>query len=138
MSKRSYRQFIGIPFRAGGRDFSGVDCYGLIVLVYKTEGVKLWDTSDYNLENHTHASDNLMLSNYSRNWIKIDKDEVEELDILLFNMDLDLPDIPTHVALYVGDNEVIHCMSGHPVYRCKFKKGPLERFFQGAYRYKWH
>jgi cell wall-associated NlpC family hydrolase len=137
MSKRSYRNYIGIPFKERGRDFSGVDCYGIVVLVYKEElGIKLWDTASYDLKDHTHSKDNLMLSNYYKDWKPVNKEEAQELDILMFTMDDELQDIPNHIALYLGENKLLHCMSGHPTYTCKFVKGPLERFFHSAYRYK--
>ena len=136
MSKRSYRKYIGIPFVDGGRDFSGVDCYGVIVLVYREEGIKLWDTADYNLKEQTHSKENLMLSNYHKDWVKVDDNDLKELDILLFNMDEDFPDIPTHVALYIGEGKLLHCMRGHPIHIVKLKNSPMMRYFQGAYRYK--
>lgn len=135
MSELSYRKYIGLPFVSGGRDFSGVDCYGIIVLVYKEEkDIDLWDTSGYDIEDY--SKDNLMLSNYHKNWHPIEEEELKELDVLLFTTDLDLPEIPTHAALYIGENKILHCTSTTPVYISKFKRGPLERFYHSAYRYK--
>jgi cell wall-associated NlpC family hydrolase len=137
MSKTSYKKYIGIPFKPGGRDFSGVDCYGVIVLVYKEErGIHLWDTSNYDLNKETPAKENLMLSNYHRNWYEIDESELEEFDVLLFNLDSELPNIPTHAALYIGEDRILNCMEGDPVHICKFRNGTLMRFFHSAYRYK--
>jgi hypothetical protein len=31
---------------------------------------------------------------------------------------------------------MLHCMSWAPTYISKFKKGPLEKYFHSAYRYK--
>lgn len=135
MSKLSLRKYVGLPFVEGGRDFSGVDCYGVIVLIYREElGVDLWDTSGYSLDNY--SKENLMLSNYYKNWEPIDKEHLQEMDVLLFTTDLELPDIPTHIALYVGENKMIHCTRKLDTHISKFKKGPLGTLFHSAYRYK--
>ena len=135
MSKISYRNYIGIPFKDGGRDFSGVDCYGILVLIYKMEkGINLWDTSDYTMDNYSEQ--NYMLTNYHKNWIPVDKDELQELDALLFTLDEDLPNIPTHVAVYIGNNRMLHCVQGVNTYTCKFAGSMYERFFHSAYRHK--
>ena len=135
MSEISYRKYIGLPFKSGGRDFFGVDCYGLIVLIYEKEkGLHLWDTSDYDMSDYVKRD--YMLSNYHRNWVPIDVDKVQELDVLLFVTDPDLPNIPTHVSLYMGENRMIHCMEDVATYTCQFKKGPMDKFFHSAYRHK--
>ena len=38
------RQFLGIPYRHGGRDRKGLDCLGLVHLFYQELGIKIPDT----------------------------------------------------------------------------------------------
>lgn len=41
---RWINEYVGIPYRWGGRDESGLDCYGLVKLVYANEyGIELPD-----------------------------------------------------------------------------------------------
>ena len=37
------RQFLGIPYRHGGRDRKGLDCLGLVHLFYRELGIKVPD-----------------------------------------------------------------------------------------------
>jgi cell wall-associated NlpC family hydrolase len=135
MSELSYRKYVGIPFESGGRDFSGIDCYGLAILIYKEEkDVSLWDYATYTMSDYSKG--NYFLSNYHKNWDTLGEEDLQELDVLLFTTDPDLPNIPTHIAVYVGENKMIHCMQGIDTYICKFKGGPMKQFFHSAYRYK--
>jgi len=36
-----YSDLIGIPFKDGGRDVKGLDCYGLVMEIYRRNGIKL-------------------------------------------------------------------------------------------------
>ena len=65
-------KYIGIPFRHRGSNWSGVDCYGLVRLFYKTEFNIFIPDYIYDENWCTHGFD-WIHKYYKENWIKIDK-----------------------------------------------------------------
>jgi len=126
------REYIGIPFKHLGRYKDGVDCYGLITLIYKEKlGIYLFDVENYRKE--WYKEYNLFVSNYWRQWRKIDQTELLPYDVLLFCME-ESKAIPSHVGLYIGDGRFIHCMEKGSVIISKFER-VWKKVFHSAYRF---
>lgn len=105
-----------IPFLAEGRSIEhGLDCWGLIYVVYKTElGINLpkYDV-DYNLNNDidiTRLSDLIKADACQNNgWHQItDKNLAQPFDVWV----IPLSGIYTHVALYTSKNYMLHIQEG--------------------------
>lgn len=106
-------KYIGIPFVEGGRDFSGCDCGGLVLLVLREEcGIEARDFVDYEVEDFKSL----------RGLIKIGRgiDEVVSEDWALFGGKLKPFDLlrfragkaHCHVGIYVGANSFMHVQDG--------------------------
>lgn len=78
---KSYR---GVQYRWGGRTFGGVDCSGLCFNAYRFNGIDIW--RDAVIER-------------SKNLRKIEFEEAKESDLVFFK---------GHIALYLGNGEIIH------------------------------
>jgi cell wall-associated NlpC family hydrolase len=135
------RKYIGIPYKHLGRDLKGLDCYGLVVMIYKHHlGIELPD-----VELYTFGEDacNYMtsfytdktyenVSGFSKLWTPVT--QLAKYDIILFTVYEDI-DAPTHSGVYLDHNKFIHCMSGLPVTISRLE-GPWKNKMHSAYRYK--
>lgn len=108
----NFSRYIGIPYKYKGRDFSGVDCYGLVYLIYKKEkNLNLPDfmhvdfTKNWYEDNDKH----LIVDNINELWEIADsvKNPYLPFDCMLFYSSSSKL-VVNHCGLYVGDNRFIH------------------------------
>lgn len=91
---------IGIEFKNGGRDKSGMDCWGLTLEVFKRHGIEL---PDYKISCNAPQLINGQINNERNNWERC----VGELPVpalVVFNDH----GICNHVGVYIGGNKFIH------------------------------
>lgn len=137
---KSFRKYIGIPYKTYGRDLKGVDCYGLILLIYKEHlGIELPDPNTYKSWAESHEYLNAFYSEsenvvswYHKLWTPIEG-VPHPYDVVLIRLFEEL-EPPSHIGLYIGDGKFIHSMENLPatIHRLDYwKKG-----IYGIYRYK--
>ena len=114
MRKIDYTKYFRIPFKEKGRDFNGVDCYGLVFLFLKEEfGIVMPDYLELDYKIGTLGKngkkyiercekDKPILSIYN----KVDPPP-KPFDILVFK---NVAGIATHIAIYIGNNKILHTM----------------------------
>jgi len=98
------RDFIGIPYRDGGRDYTGADCWGLVWLYYRDElGVDLPPLAGaYQNDDRKRIS---QLTDETMPLVGARKVDVPiDGDIVLMRM----RGMPTHVGVYVSPGMVLH------------------------------
>lgn len=78
------RSYLGVQYRWGGRTFQGVDCSGLCFNAYRFNGINIWRDA---------------VIDKSENLRKIDLAKAKESDLVFFK---------GHIALYLGNGEIIH------------------------------
>ncbi len=112
MRKIDYIKYFRIPFKEKGRDFNGVDCYGLVFLFLKEEfGIVMPDYLELDYKIGTlgkdgkkyierYEKDKPILSIYN----KVDPPP-KPFDILVFK---NVAGIATHIAIYIGNNKILH------------------------------
>ena len=101
MMKFEYKDLIGIPFVDGGRDYHGLDCYGLVMLIYARMGILL---NEYNIAANDLVNVNKELVNHQNIWNKIENPEIGCV-VLLSN---GCSRSANHVGIYVGEDKFIH------------------------------
>jgi len=126
-------RYIGIKYVSKGTDFNGVDCYGLCKLFYKNEFQK--DLPDYSehYQDAENSNEATATVNYGiKEWKEVDKDEPELGDIIVFK----ILGLPTHVGIYLTDNEFLHCLPGRNSVIETLKSVTWNKRVQGIYRYE--
>lgn len=88
---------IGVPYKDGGRDMNGMDCYGLLLEVFRRHGMFLPDIryEDHSLELSNRYAPTLPLRKFSG--------PPKELTVLEMNCGGEL-----HVGVCVSRREFIH------------------------------
>jgi cell wall-associated NlpC family hydrolase len=124
-------RYVGIPYRAGGRDFCGIDCWGLVRLVYDEElGIEL-PTYDgiFAGKEDAHAAGEVMATE-SRKWQQVQR--WQPFDVLLLRLGAG---IPTHVAVYLGNGLMLHALDGADSTIERTDSLKWRKRIQGAYRH---
>ena len=118
-------EFLGVPFKHGGRGKDGLDCYGLIIKIYEKAGYRLFDVANYAV--NWSAEKNLFIENYHMQWQRVENPGL--FDVVLFRSKNNIPD---HVGVYIGAGKFIHtCKAGTVITRLNGEwKGKIEGFYR--------
>ncbi|MBE6050199.1 MAG: NlpC/P60 family protein [Clostridium sp.] len=89
------KQYIGTPYKDAGTTPSGFDCSGFTQYVYKQCGVTISRTTKTQINNGRYVS----------------KSSLKEGDLVFFQNTYAGCTNPSHVGIYVGGGQFIHCGS---------------------------
>lgn len=121
-------KYLGIPHKHLGRDLSGLDCWGLVKMVYADYGIEVFDLTDYEHQ-WAMTGDNFFVEHYYEDWVWHTAPIF--LDVLLFR---NCKGIPAHAGIYLSKGKFIHSMDKAGVVLGKLKDW-LPRL-EGVYRNK--
>ena len=126
-----WRKYIGIPFKDKGRDETGLDCWGLVRMIYKDKkNIELESrASDYTdvMDKNTVSQ---TIKTESEKWIKVENPQ--PFDVVVFR----ILGAPMHVGLVTDANNMIHCESGSNSVIESFKSLKWQNRIMGFYRWK--
>jgi cell wall-associated NlpC family hydrolase len=94
--------YLGIPFRYGGRDRNKLDCYGLVMLLYK----ELHNIEIPDVISPTFLPQIANLVEAEK--LKWEPCELEEGSVIVFNV----LGYGCHVGYYLGNDRMIHTWEG--------------------------
>ncbi len=106
---RDWSKYIGIPFKKHGRDFAGVDCYGLLCLVLKEEFNVLIPsfTEKYeSIDNWDHLKE--LINGNLNPWRNLKEGQEQPGDGIL----LRIRGRPIHIAVIIGGGRMLHVEEG--------------------------
>lgn len=105
------QQYVGLPFEDHGRTRSGLDCWGLVLLVYKEQlGIILPDLGDfYSDTDNRKAIQGAVEDTTSETWNRdVTKYPRKLCDVIVFKRG----GIETHVGLWIRENTMLHVERG--------------------------
>ncbi len=124
------QKYLGIPYQHHGRSLSGLDCYGLILEVFKNQGVRLWDIHDEYDQEWSWKGKDFFIENYAREWEKVL--DPRFMDVVCFKNG---KDIVNHAGVLLGEGKFIHAVKAGVVVS-KLTDSQWQKRFVGFYRYK--
>ena len=108
--------YMGIPFKARGRDIHGCDCWGLVRLVlWDKRGVILPDYDSYDIPTSPQAAHQLTTAAKDGTWQEVSKPRALDVAVMtsvVRGMDGALQRTPVHVGVMVSANHVLHLEDG--------------------------
>jgi cell wall-associated NlpC family hydrolase len=106
-------KYINLKFRYKGRDFSGVDCYGLVRLVLKNERQIKLPEYEYSQKWYFEGKNYIVeIKNDSSNWSQISTDKINPFDVILFYSSPKRI-IVNHMGVYIGEEKFLHVSENH-------------------------
>jgi len=125
-------KYIGIPFKDKGRTVEGLDCWGLLYLIFKEQfGIEIPSfVDDYPTSTNLKAVGALIEQN-SHTWINIEQDVQKAGDVLLMRFF----GHPVHVGILIDKRRMIHVLKGRNTCLQKIDQTMWQSRILGTYRH---
>jgi hypothetical protein len=122
-------KYIGIPFLDKGRDINGIDCWGLVRLVYRQEyNIDLPNfSSEYEADDTERMRD--LIAQYKEGWEQIDVPT--EGCIVLFN----IMGTESHIGIAVSNTHFLHARDGRDSAIESFESVGWKKRISGYFKY---
>ena len=119
------KKYVGIPYKHLGRDLTGLDCWGLIVSIYKDYGVELFDLENYEQE-WARRGKNFFEDNKYENWQRIISPAPGDVILITYPRD-----VIGHAGVFLERGKFIHATrSGIVIERIKNWKHKIKGYYR--------
>lgn len=109
-----FKKYLGIPFKTGGRDYAGADCFGLVRIVYSDLGLSIPDYQTPNSADESIKIISAVIDSKENNelkqifsfwkWIRIDRPR--PLAIVTFW--IRNPNFSSHLGIMIDNDKFLH------------------------------
>lgn len=124
-------ELVGIPYKDGGRDREGLDCYGLVLLFMRELGIEL---PDWEYERDwAKQGGNLLIENYHEYAEQIGRAYMVPGDVIMFE---NHPGVANHLGVFLGAGKFIHVVEKAGVVIMRVNSQPHLRRMHSCYRMK--
>jgi len=122
-------KYVGIPYKEKGRDLNGVDCWGLVRLVYDEQfNIKLPSfTTEYHQEDTLRIQE--LFSQYKEGWVQVD--EPSEGTAVLFRVF----GMESHIGIAISSTHFLHAREGYESAIESFNSPQWRNRILGYYKY---
>lgn len=124
-----WNDYIGIPYKLKGRDRTGIDCWGLVRLIYSEQYGKFLPSYDVDYSNSNDQIVKDLFSAGKDTWKEVDVHQ--EGDVCLFRVF----GAETHVGIMLSDDKFIHAIQGNSVGIESILSSKWNKRFVGYYRF---
>ena len=129
-------EYVGLPYAVGGRDRSGVDCFGLCLLVWRERfglDVPLYGGVTWEVANSAAVGD-LIAGEVRAGWDPVAPGDERPGDAVLMRM----RGHPIHVGVVVAEGLMLHCHDRADAAVEDFRTLQWSRRILGFHRYRTH
>lgn len=125
-------RYLGVPYLTRGRNKgTGLDCYGLIMLIYSELGIKLFDIDEDYSVGWAKEGKNFFAENYYREWEKVSTPRM--FDIVAFKTS---SGVTNHAGVCLGGERFIHCARRIGVVVSKWTDEQWAGCLEGFYKFR--
>ena len=124
-----WRDLIGIPFKSGGRDIDGLDCYGLVKILMERQGINLPEFA-YSTDEPS-LLDLLIRGECKQLLIKLEKPELGAIVVISI-----IEPYEHHLGVVVSRNEFLHVRKNTRVTLSRLDSPLWKGKIRGFYRVK--
>lgn len=127
------KQYIGLKFKNRGRTKDGVDCWGLVRLIYKEQyNIELPSYDDeYNSSYNINETRDAIIE-HAKEWTQISKEAASTGDVIV----LRLSGYPTHVGIVIEKGKMLHIIEGTDAVIENYDNRLWEHRIVGFFRHK--
>jgi probable lipoprotein NlpC len=128
--------YVGLPFKDGGRDRAGLDCWGLVALVYAERlGIRLPDFAEVKAMDGRAVARTIVSQIDSGKWLPVIPGLVQEYDVVVMRGHVERIGVPRHVGVVAPHGTVLHIEDGIDAVAPRLTSHSVKDRICGIYRH---
>jgi cell wall-associated NlpC family hydrolase len=127
--------YVGLPWHLAGRDYAGVDCWGLLWLIYRDVlGISVASYVAETVDNPEREEIARMVNNEQSQqcWAPVANGDERQFDMIVIRR----AGIESHIGVVVAPGRMLHVVEGHDVCVERFDAGRWAAKVAGIYRHR--